>query len=41
MRVKLALAFHMSLRFAEANEMYQRAFDLWRRPEPPARPIRR
>ena len=33
---KLALAFHMSLRFAEANEMYQRAFDLWRRPEGPA-----
>jgi oligopeptide transport system substrate-binding protein len=33
---KLALAFHMSLRFAEANEMYQRAFDLWRRPEPAA-----
>jgi ABC-type oligopeptide transport system substrate-binding subunit/class 3 adenylate cyclase len=32
---KLALAFHMSLRFAEANEMYQRAFDLWRWPEPP------
>jgi ABC-type oligopeptide transport system substrate-binding subunit/class 3 adenylate cyclase len=32
---KLALAFHMSLRFSEANEMYQRAFDLWRRPEPP------
>ena len=30
---KLALAFHMSLRFAEANEMYQRAFDLWRWPE--------
>jgi ABC-type oligopeptide transport system substrate-binding subunit/class 3 adenylate cyclase len=35
---KLALAFHMALRFAEANEMYQRAFDLWRRPEPPADP---
>jgi ABC-type oligopeptide transport system substrate-binding subunit/class 3 adenylate cyclase len=30
---KLALAFHMSLRFAEANEMYQRAFDLWTPPE--------
>src|SRR5262245_43273672 len=29
---KLALAFHMSLRFAEANEMYQRAFDFWRPP---------
>jgi ABC-type oligopeptide transport system substrate-binding subunit/class 3 adenylate cyclase len=35
---KLALAFHMSLRFAEANEMYQRAFDLWRWPEAPAEP---
>jgi ABC-type oligopeptide transport system substrate-binding subunit len=35
---KLALAFHMSLRFAEANEMYQRAFDLWRRPEPSTEP---
>jgi ABC-type oligopeptide transport system substrate-binding subunit/class 3 adenylate cyclase len=35
---KLALAFHMSLRFAEANEMYQRAFDLWRWPEGPAEP---
>jgi ABC-type oligopeptide transport system substrate-binding subunit/class 3 adenylate cyclase len=35
---KLALAFHMSLRFAEANEMYQRAFDLWRRPESSAAP---
>jgi ABC-type oligopeptide transport system substrate-binding subunit/class 3 adenylate cyclase len=33
---KLALAFHMSLRFAEANEMYQRAFDLWRWPDAPA-----
>jgi ABC-type oligopeptide transport system substrate-binding subunit/class 3 adenylate cyclase len=33
---KLALAFHMSLRFSEANEMYQRAFDLWRWPDPPA-----
>jgi ABC-type oligopeptide transport system substrate-binding subunit/class 3 adenylate cyclase len=32
---KLALAFHMSLRFSEANEMYQRAFDLWRWPDPP------
>ncbi|MGA9161980.1 MAG: ABC transporter substrate-binding protein [Actinomycetota bacterium] len=29
---KLALAFHMSLRFAEANEMYQRAFDSWTPP---------
>jgi ABC-type oligopeptide transport system substrate-binding subunit/class 3 adenylate cyclase len=35
---KLALAFHMSLRFAEANEMYQRAFDLWTWPEGPAEP---
>jgi ABC-type oligopeptide transport system substrate-binding subunit/class 3 adenylate cyclase len=35
---KLALAFHMSLRFAEANEMYQRAFDLWRWPEAPTSP---
>jgi len=33
---KLALAFHMSLRFAEANEMYQRAFDLWKPPVEPA-----
>ncbi len=33
---KLALAFHMSLRFAEANEMYQRAFDFWRPPKAPA-----
>jgi ABC-type transport system substrate-binding protein/class 3 adenylate cyclase len=32
---KLALAFHMSLRFAEANEMYQRAFDLWQPPSGP------
>jgi class 3 adenylate cyclase/tetratricopeptide (TPR) repeat protein len=30
--LKLALAFHMSLRFAEANEMYQRAFDFWTPP---------
>ena len=36
--LKLALAFHMSLRFAEANEMYQRAFDLWRWPAQPADP---
>jgi ABC-type oligopeptide transport system substrate-binding subunit/class 3 adenylate cyclase len=26
---KLALALHSSLRFAEANEVYQRAFDQW------------
>ncbi|MGZ4410580.1 MAG: ABC transporter substrate-binding protein [Gaiellaceae bacterium] len=30
---KLALALHASLRFAEANEAYQRAFGHWRRPE--------
>jgi ABC-type oligopeptide transport system substrate-binding subunit/class 3 adenylate cyclase len=29
---KLALALHTSLRFAEANEAYQRAFELWSRP---------
>jgi ABC-type oligopeptide transport system substrate-binding subunit/class 3 adenylate cyclase len=29
---KLALALHTSLRFAEANETYQRAFRHWRRP---------
>ena len=32
MLFKLALALHMSLRFAEANEMYQRAFDFWTPP---------
>ena len=31
---KLALALHMSLRFHEANEVYQRAFDLWDPPPP-------
>ena len=35
---KLALAFHMSLRFAEANEMYQRAFDFWTPPHPAEHP---
>ena len=30
---KLALALHMSLRFAEANATYQRAFDHWTPPE--------
>jgi ABC-type oligopeptide transport system substrate-binding subunit/class 3 adenylate cyclase len=35
---KLALALHMSLRFREANEAYQRAFPLWSAPEPPAVP---
>ena len=29
---KLALALHTSLRFAEANEAYQRAFEYWRPP---------
>ena len=29
---KLAFALHTSLRFAEANETYQRAFELGRRP---------
>ncbi len=31
---KLALALHTSLRFAEANEAYQRAFESWTPPEP-------
>lgn len=31
---KLALALHTSLRFAEANDAYQRAFAHWNRPEP-------
>ena len=30
---KLALALHMSLRFAEANQTYQRAFEHWTPPE--------
>ncbi len=33
---KLALALHMSLRFAEANETYQRAFRYWTPAEPTA-----
>ncbi|HVH50531.1 MAG TPA: ABC transporter substrate-binding protein, partial [Gaiellaceae bacterium] len=33
---KLALALHTSLRFAEANETYQRAFAHWTPPEPVA-----
>jgi len=33
---KLALALHTSLRFAEANSAYQRAFGLWTPPEPRA-----
>ncbi len=41
---KLALALHTSLRFAEANDAYQRAFDLWEHPSapdgPPAATIR-
>jgi ABC-type oligopeptide transport system substrate-binding subunit len=32
---KLALALHMSLRFAEANEAYQRGFAFWTPPAPP------
>jgi ABC-type oligopeptide transport system substrate-binding subunit/class 3 adenylate cyclase len=35
---KLALALHMSLRFAEANDAYQRAFPLWEAPAGPADP---
>jgi ABC-type oligopeptide transport system substrate-binding subunit/class 3 adenylate cyclase len=31
---KLALALHASLRFAEANQTYQRAFEHWTPPEP-------
>lgn len=37
--LKLALALHNSLRFAESNEVYQRAFELWEpgpSPEPTA-----
>src|SRR5207302_5762551 len=30
---KLALALHTSLRFAEANETYQRAFGYWEHPD--------
>ena len=33
---KLALALHTSLRFGEANETYQRAFEHWTPPEPRA-----
>src|SRR5205085_249172 len=35
---KLALALHTSLRFEQANDAYQRAFDLWTPPEPHANP---
>ena len=39
MLFKLALALHMSLRFAEANATYQQAFGWWDSPEPaPAAP---
>ena len=31
---KLALALHASLRFAEANEIFQEAFPLWQTPQP-------
>ena len=33
---KLALALHTSMRFAEANEIYQRAFEQWELREAPA-----
>src|SRR3954451_19131885 len=33
---KLALALHTDLRFAEANDAYQRAFELWTPPAAPA-----
>ncbi|MFL6288493.1 MAG: ATP-binding protein [Actinomycetes bacterium] len=32
---KLALALHMSLRFSEANQAYQRGFTFWTPPAPP------
>src|SRR4029434_11268173 len=32
--LKLVIALHTSLRFAEANETYQRAFQYWRLPWP-------
>ena len=32
--LKLAIALHTSLRFAEANETYQRAFQYWKPPAP-------
>jgi ABC-type oligopeptide transport system substrate-binding subunit/class 3 adenylate cyclase len=35
---KLALALHMSLRFREANDAYERAFPLWSPPEAPHDP---
>ena len=36
---KLSLSLHCSLRFAEANETYQRAFDLWTPPSQLAAPL--
>ena len=38
---KLALALHTSLRFAEANTAYQRAFDHWTPPRPADAPTER
>ncbi len=38
---KLALALHTSLRFREANDAYQRAFDHWSPPTPHASPTAR
>jgi ABC-type oligopeptide transport system substrate-binding subunit/class 3 adenylate cyclase len=38
---KLALALHASLRFAAANETYQRAFELWSPPAATAQPTER
>ena len=35
---KLALALHMSLRFREANDAYQRAFPLWSAPRAAGHP---
>jgi ABC-type transport system substrate-binding protein/class 3 adenylate cyclase len=37
---KLALALHTSMRFAEANETYQRAFARWTRPETSPQPTK-
>ncbi|MBV8562242.1 MAG: hypothetical protein JOZ56_04060, partial [Actinobacteria bacterium] len=37
---KLALALHTSLRFGEANDAYQRAFDHWTPPAPAEAPAR-
>jgi ABC-type oligopeptide transport system substrate-binding subunit/class 3 adenylate cyclase len=35
---KLALALHTTMRFAEANQTYQRAFEFWTPPSPAAGP---